>query len=142
MTEPGAATPGTLHIVSTPIGNLGDLTLRAIEVLQQVGAILAEDTRHSRVLCERHGIRTPLLAYHEHNEAEATPRFVERLLAGESFALITDAERAVSARAPSPRSSPSRTRRRSTKRPIAWRRRWPISPPPARARGKPSWRAN
>ena len=91
VTDPGAATPGTLHIVSTPIGNLGDLTLRAIEVLQQANAILAEDTRHSRVLCERHAIRTPLLAYHEHNESEATPRFVERLLAGESFALITDA---------------------------------------------------
>ena len=91
VTEPGAATPGTLHIVSTPIGNLGDLSGRAIEVLKGVHAILAEDTRHSRVLCERFEIRTPLLAYHEHNEVAATPRLVARLAAGESFALVSDA---------------------------------------------------
>lgn len=82
---------GTLHIVSTPIGNLGDLSPRAVEVLRSVAAILAEDTRHSRVLCERFEIRTPLLAYHEHNEAAATPGFVKRLVAGESLALISDA---------------------------------------------------
>ena len=86
-----AATPGTLHIVSTPIGNLGDLSPRAVEVLRSVQAILAEDTRHSRVLCDRFEIRTPLVAYHEHNEASATPGFVARLVAGESFALISDA---------------------------------------------------
>ncbi len=86
-----AATPGTLHIVSTPIGNLGDLSPRAVEVLRGVNAILAEDTRHSRVLCDRFDIRTPLVAYHEHNEASATPGFVARLFAGESFALISDA---------------------------------------------------
>ena len=86
-----AATPGTLHIVSTPIGNLGDLSPRAVEVLRTVNAILAEDTRHSRVLCDRFDIHTALVPYHEHNEASATPRFVERLVAGESFALISDA---------------------------------------------------
>ncbi len=86
-----AATPGTLHIVSTPIGNLGDLSTRAVEVLRSVQAILAEDTRHSRVLCERFDIRTALVAYHEHNEAAATPGFVRRLVAGESLALISDA---------------------------------------------------
>lgn len=91
VTEPGAATPGTLHIVSTPIGNLGDLSGRAVEVLKGVHAILAEDTRHSRVLCDRFEIRTPLLAYHEHNEVAATPRLVARLVAGESFALVSDA---------------------------------------------------
>ncbi len=91
VTDPGAATPGTLHIVSTPIGNLGDLSGRAVEVLRGVDAILAEDTRHSRVLCDRFGIGTPLVAYHEHNEAAATPRLVERLVAGESFALVSDA---------------------------------------------------
>jgi 16S rRNA (cytidine1402-2'-O)-methyltransferase len=91
VTDPGAATPGTLHIVSTPIGNLGDLSSRAVEVLKGVDAILAEDTRHSRVLCDRFEIRTPMLAYHEHNEAAATPRFVARLVAGESFALVSDA---------------------------------------------------
>lgn len=91
MTDPGAATPGTLHIVSTPIGNLGDLSPRAVEVLQAVAVVLAEDTRHTRVLFDRHAIRTPLQAYHEHNEAEATPGFVRRLLAGESLALVSDA---------------------------------------------------
>lgn len=87
----GAATPGTLHLVSTPIGNLGDLSTRATEVLGQVAAILAEDTRHSRVLTDRYGIRTPLIAHHEHNEAKCTPGLVARLAAGESFALISDA---------------------------------------------------
>lgn len=86
-----AAAPGTLHVVSTPIGNLGDLSPRAVEVLRHVQAILAEDTRHSRVLCDRFEIRTPLVAYHEHNEASATPGIVARLRAGESLALISDA---------------------------------------------------
>src|SRR5688572_7179085 len=61
--------PGRLHLVSTPIGNLGDISLRAIETLRGVTAILAEDTRHSRHLLARHGITTPVEAYHEHNEA-------------------------------------------------------------------------
>jgi 16S rRNA (cytidine1402-2'-O)-methyltransferase len=77
--------------VSTPIGNLGDITLRAIETLRDVTAILAEDTRHSRRLLARYEIATPLEAYHEHNEARTTPKILSRLLAGESFALITDA---------------------------------------------------
>jgi 16S rRNA (cytidine1402-2'-O)-methyltransferase len=85
------APAGRLHLVSTPIGNLGDITLRAIETLRGVNAILAEDTRHSRQLLTRYEIPTPLEAYHEHNEARTTPRIVARLLAGESFALITDA---------------------------------------------------
>jgi 16S rRNA (cytidine1402-2'-O)-methyltransferase len=85
------AQAGRLHLVSTPIGNLGDITLRAIETLRGVTAILAEDTRHSRHLLARHGITTPVEAYHEHNEARATPRIVARLLGGESFALISDA---------------------------------------------------
>ena len=85
------AQAGRLHVVSTPIGNLGDITLRAIETLRAVSAILAEDTRHSHRLLARHDIATPVEAYHEHNEARATPRIVARMLAGESFALITDA---------------------------------------------------
>jgi 16S rRNA (cytidine1402-2'-O)-methyltransferase len=85
------AQAGRLHVVSTPIGNLGDITLRAIETLRGVSVILAEDTRHSRHLLARHAITTPLEAYHEHNEARATPRIIARLLEGESFALITDA---------------------------------------------------
>jgi 16S rRNA (cytidine1402-2'-O)-methyltransferase len=82
---------GTLYVVSTPIGNLGDMTVRAVEVLRSVAAVLAEDTRHSRRLLDHYEIRTPALAYHEHNEAKATPGLVARLLAGESFALVTDA---------------------------------------------------
>jgi 16S rRNA (cytidine1402-2'-O)-methyltransferase len=82
---------GRLHIVSTPIGNLGDITLRALETLRSVNAILAEDTRHSRQLVTRYDITTPLEPYHEHNEARATPKIITRLLSGESFALITDA---------------------------------------------------
>jgi 16S rRNA (cytidine1402-2'-O)-methyltransferase len=82
---------GRLYVVSTPIGNLGDITLRAIDTLRAANAILAEDTRHSRHLLERHGIVTPVEAYHEHNEARATPRLIARLLAGDSLALISDA---------------------------------------------------
>ena len=90
MPEP-APPSGHLYIVSTPIGNLGDITVRAIETLKNVAAILAEDTRHSRQLLARYDIATPLVAYHEHNEARATPGLVGRLRDGESLALITDA---------------------------------------------------
>lgn len=82
---------GTLFIVSTPIGNMGDFSFRAVETLGAVGAILAEDTRHTRHLLERYSIATPTIAYHEHNEAKTTPRLVARLVAGESFALVSDA---------------------------------------------------
>lgn len=87
----GATTPGTLYIVSTPIGNLGDFAPRAADVLRSVEAILAEDTRHTRALCERFEIRTPLVAYHDHNEAQATPGLVRRMTDGASFALVSDA---------------------------------------------------
>lgn len=83
--------PGTLYVVSTPIGNLEDITLRAIETLRGVTRILAEDTRHSRTLLDRYEVRVPVEAYHEHNEAAATPRVIERLRGGESAALISDA---------------------------------------------------
>ena len=86
-----AGGPGTLYVVSTPIGNMGDFSYRAVEVLRQVAAVLAEDTRHSRHLLERYAIATPTLPYHEHNEATATPRLILRLLAGEQLALISDA---------------------------------------------------
>lgn len=85
------AEAGTLFIVSTPIGNMGDFSFRAIEVLNSVGAILAEDTRHTRHLLERYDIATPSISYHEHNEAKMAPRIVERLKNGESFALVSDA---------------------------------------------------
>ena len=82
---------GRLYVVSTPIGNLADITFRAIDVLSSVALIVAEDTRHSRTLLEHHNIRTPLTAYHEHNEAREAPKLVARMLAGESVALISDA---------------------------------------------------
>lgn len=83
--------PGRLYVVSTPIGNLGDFSFRAIEVLRSVALILAEDTRHSRTLLDRYEIETPVASYHEHNEAKMTPRSIERLASGESLALISDA---------------------------------------------------
>src|SRR5262249_8733755 len=82
---------GALYVVSTPIGNLGDFSFRGVDVLGSVALVLAEDTRHSRHLLDRYGIRTPMAAYHEHNEAKATPRLIERLESGESLALVSDA---------------------------------------------------
>lgn len=82
---------GTLYIVATPIGHLSDISYRAIDVLKQVDVVAAEDTRHSKPLLHHYGIDTAMLAYHEHNEEKLTPRLVERLLAGESIALISDA---------------------------------------------------
>ena len=84
-------TAGRLYVVSTPIGNLGDMTPRAVEVLRTVAVVLAEDTRHSRPLLERFGIGTPMAAHHEHNEAKSTAQVLERLAAGQSVAVITDA---------------------------------------------------
>ena len=84
-------TPGTLFVVSTPIGNLGDLTFRAVDVLRTATLIVAEDTRHSRHLLDRYEVATPVHAYHEHNEARTTPALVARLSAGEQVALISDA---------------------------------------------------
>jgi 16S rRNA (cytidine1402-2'-O)-methyltransferase len=80
-----------LYVVSTPIGNLGDITLRALEVLKSVDLIAAEDTRHSGMLLKHFDIKKPLLSYHEHNEAMRAAHLVERLAAGENVALITDA---------------------------------------------------
>lgn len=82
---------GTLYVVSTPIGNMGDFSFRAVDVLKQVATVLAEDTRHTRHLLARYDIATPLQSYHEHNEARATPGLLARLRAGESLALVTDA---------------------------------------------------
>ena len=77
--------------MSTPIGNMGDFSFRAVETLRSVAAVLAEDTRHTRHLLDRYEIEVPLVPYHEHNEAKTTPRLVERLLGGESLALVSDA---------------------------------------------------
>ena len=83
--------PGTLYVVATPIGNLGDLSPRGREVLAGVDAICAEDTRHTRHLLSAFGMDKPLLALHEHNESALAGRLVERLRAGESLALVSDA---------------------------------------------------
>lgn len=82
---------GTLYVVATPIGNLDDISARALRVLAEVSLIAAEDTRHSTRLLQHFGIRTPLAACHEHNEREDGGRFIGRLLAGEDVALISDA---------------------------------------------------
>ncbi|AOH35249.1 16S rRNA (cytidine(1402)-2'-O)-methyltransferase [Luteimonas sp. JM171] len=86
-----ARQPGTLHVVATPIGNLGDLSPRAQETLRDVAAICAEDTRHTRRLLAHFGIEAELVALHEHNEQQQAGRLVERLQAGESLALVSDA---------------------------------------------------
>ncbi len=89
-----AASPdarGVLHVVATPIGNLADLSPRAQQVLRDVDAICAEDTRHTRALLAHFGIDTPALALHEHNEDALAGRVVARLVAGESLALVSDA---------------------------------------------------
>jgi 16S rRNA (cytidine1402-2'-O)-methyltransferase len=83
--------PGAVTLVATPIGNLGDITLRALEVLKGADVILAEDTRHSRRFLAHYGIATPVLSYHDHNEARVTPSIIDRLRRGENVALITDA---------------------------------------------------
>jgi 16S rRNA (cytidine1402-2'-O)-methyltransferase len=90
MSDPSRA-PGVLHVVATPIGNLGDLSPRAQAVLRSVDAICAEDTRHTRQLLGHFGIERPLIALHEHNEDGLAARLVERLQAGESLALVSDA---------------------------------------------------
>ena len=86
-----SSTQGTLYIVSTPVGNLGDFSFRAIEVLKSVSVILAEDTRHTRHLLDRYDIGTRLASHHEHNEAKSVAGLVGRLVAGESLALVSDA---------------------------------------------------
>ena len=82
--------PG-LHVVATPIGNLGDVSLRALGTLAGAAAILAEDTRVTKTLLAHYGITTPLVAYHEHNAEEMRPRVLARLRGGEALALVSDA---------------------------------------------------
>jgi 16S rRNA (cytidine1402-2'-O)-methyltransferase len=80
-----------LYVVATPIGNLGDITFRALEILKGVDVVAAEDTRHSGLLLKHFGIKKPFVSYHEHNEAARTAELVQRLARGENIALITDA---------------------------------------------------
>lgn len=93
MAVPGAQNPapGTLYVVATPIGNLDDISARALRILGEVALIAAEDTRHSARLLQHFGIATPLAACHEHNERDQGGRFLARLQAGEDVALISDA---------------------------------------------------
>lgn len=83
--------PGTLYLVATPIGNLEDISLRALRVLKEVALVAAEDTRHSRKLFNHYGIQTPLTSYFAHNEAAKGERLLERLRQGDDVALISDA---------------------------------------------------
>lgn len=93
MTAPVASNSatGSLYVVATPIGNLDDMSVRALKVLREVALIAAEDTRHSARLMQHFGIGTPLAACHEHNERDEGSRFITRLLAGDNVALISDA---------------------------------------------------
>ena len=91
-TQPkSSVTAGVLYVVATPIGNLGDWSARAQEVLAAVDVIAAEDTRHSRPLLQHFGINTPLVALHAHNENERVDELIQRLLGGQTLALISDA---------------------------------------------------
>jgi 16S rRNA (cytidine1402-2'-O)-methyltransferase len=93
LTAPGAlnSAAGSLYVVATPIGNLDDISARALKILREVALIAAEDTRHSQRLMQHFGIPTPLAACHEHNERDEGSRFITRLLAGDDVALISDA---------------------------------------------------
>jgi 16S rRNA (cytidine1402-2'-O)-methyltransferase len=92
MTEKqGRNTTGTLYVVATPIGNLEDITYRAVRILSEVDLVAAEDTRHSRKLFAHFGIQKPLVSYHDHNEQQRQEELVKCLQAGEDVALISDA---------------------------------------------------
>jgi 16S rRNA (cytidine1402-2'-O)-methyltransferase len=82
---------GTLYVVATPIGNLEDITLRALRLLKEVDVIAAEDTRHTRKLLTHYGITTPLTSYHDHSETEKAPELIAQLQAGKNIALVSDA---------------------------------------------------
>ncbi len=83
--------PGTLYVVATPIGNLEDVTLRALRILREVSVIAAEDTRRTSRLLQHYSISTPTTSLHAHNEDAKTPRLIDRLRGGESIALVSDA---------------------------------------------------
>jgi len=82
---------GTLHVVATPIGNLEDITLRALRVLREADLIACEDTRQTRKLLDHYGIQKPTVSYHEHNETQRAPELIGKMQAGVSIALVSDA---------------------------------------------------
>jgi 16S rRNA (cytidine1402-2'-O)-methyltransferase len=83
--------PGTLYVVATPIGNLEDMTYRAVRILGEADLIACEDTRQTRKLLDHYGIQKPAISYHEHNEVERSAELIERMNSGASIALVTDA---------------------------------------------------
>ena len=91
VTSANPSAPGTLFVVATPIGHMEDITLRAIRTLKEVELIAAEDTRQTRKLLTRYEVSTPLLSYHDHNKERRTPALLDKLKAGNSIALVTDA---------------------------------------------------
>src|SRR5579864_6121932 len=91
MTQPSENKPGRLYLVSTPIGNLEDITVRAIRILKEVDAIACEDTRHTQKLLNHYGTHKRLVSYHEHNENTRAPELVSEMLTGAAIALVTDA---------------------------------------------------
>ncbi len=91
MTERPEPAPGSLYLVGTPIGNVEDLSPRALRLLSAVTVIAAEDTRHTRGLLERFSVRRAMVSYHDHNKEERTPELVARLRAGDSVAVVSDA---------------------------------------------------
>jgi len=91
LTGPDHTSSGQLFVVATPIGNLSDMTYRAVETLKSVAVIAAEDTRNSRKLLQHYGIQTPMITVHEHNEQAMLDKLLERLQNGENIALISDA---------------------------------------------------
>lgn len=87
--QPGAA--GRLYVVATPIGNMADITLRAVRVMGEVDVVAAEDTRTARKLLTHHGVRTQLVSYHAHNEQQRTPELLARMQSGDSVAIVSEA---------------------------------------------------
>lgn len=85
------ASPGTLYVVSTPIGNLEDITYRAVRILSSVDLIAAEDTRKTKILLERYNISKPMVSYYSYNERQRAPDLIQKLLGGQSIAVVSDA---------------------------------------------------
>ena len=91
MTHSSQSSPGTLYVVATPIGNLADITYRAVSILDQSDWVACEDTRHSQRVFQEHGIDSKTIALHQHNEHRESERIIQLLLAGDQVSLVSDA---------------------------------------------------